>query len=377
MNLKSLNEPDLVELLKMKVRTERKITSEIIAIIQEVFRRRIYLNYGVTSISAFLIQVIGYSKGAAQRRLDAAKLSNELPEIHEALKSGDLNLSHVSLLAYGIRQKENESSEKVSLSKKREILKKLKEVPADKGDVIVSQELDLILKQHDVCRKQKDESVRAEMTFTKEEQAEIERAKSLLSHQIKNPKHSELYLFLVRDLLKRKDPLKKNFDGKKHDGKRNDEKRLEQKKCEEQRGVEKRREENKSEAKIYEAKKRENLNPEIKVNSGTELESVRKKKGKRSYLSTRIDRRLHERDGSCRWKDPKTGEVCGSKYQLQRDHIVPIWAGGTNELENLQLLCATHNRLKYEIEVGKWTLSDQRDEYRREFEPKMRDLIFA
>jgi hypothetical protein len=268
LDLKKLDSATLVDGLKVRVQTERKITSEIIEFIQEIDRRRVYLEYGVTSLFSFLTDVIGYSRSAAQRRIEAARLSNEVPEIHESFKSGELNLSHVSLLAQAIKQKEKETSSKVSGAQKQQILEKLKSQPIDKSEVILAKELNLKLKSHDVYHPQKDESLRAEMTFSKNEMVEIERAKSLLSHQIANPKLSELFLFLVRDLLKRKDPLKKK----------------------------------------------------ITPASGHTMRQYG-----RTYTPVSFDKALHERDQSCRWKDPKTGKVCCSTFQLQKDHIVPLW----------------------------------------------------
>jgi 5-methylcytosine-specific restriction endonuclease McrA len=43
---------------------------------------------------------------------------------------------------------------------------------------------------------------------------------------------------------------------------------------------------------------------------------------------------------------PKTHKQCEAKFYLQTEHIVPFAKGGTSQLQNLQLLCPAHNRLR-------------------------------
>jgi hypothetical protein len=37
---------------------------------------------------------------------------------------------------------------------------------------------------------------------------------------------------------------------------------------------------------------------------------------------------------------------CGSDFDIQYDHVIPVARGGSNEVDNLQILCATCNRKK-------------------------------
>jgi 5-methylcytosine-specific restriction endonuclease McrA len=37
---------------------------------------------------------------------------------------------------------------------------------------------------------------------------------------------------------------------------------------------------------------------------------------------------------------------CGSNFDLQYDHIIPVVMGGATTVENVQLLCATCNQRK-------------------------------
>ncbi len=70
------------------------------------------------------------------------------------------------------------------------------------------------------------------------------------------------------------------------------------------------------------------------------------------HIPAETNRAVHCRDKCCQWVDPVTGRKCGSTFQLQIDHRQPIWAGGTDDISNLQILCAAHNRAKYQ--AGGW-----------------------
>jgi len=48
--------------------------------------------------------------------------------------------------------------------------------------------------------------------------------------------------------------------------------------------------------------------------------------------------------GQCCYRH--NGRRCDSRFQLQIDHIISLAQGGTNALNNLQLLCRKHNQVK-------------------------------
>ena len=57
-----------------------------------------------------------------------------------------------------------------------------------------------------------------------------------------------------------------------------------------------------------------------------------------------MKREVLARDQVCQSKDPQTGEVCGSTFFLQVDHLPPTALDGTNEPGNLSVLCSRHNK---------------------------------
>lgn len=60
---------------------------------------------------------------------------------------------------------------------------------------------------------------------------------------------------------------------------------------------------------------------------------------RRAPLTKQLRRAVFDRDGGrC--------VECGSTFDLQYDHIIPVAKGGATSLENLQLLCSTCNQVK-------------------------------
>ena len=73
-------------------------------------------------------------------------------------------------------------------------------------------------------------------------------------------------------------------------------------------------------------------------------ESSRARRSRR-HIPAAVRRAVWRRDGgTCCYQDPLTGVTCGSTHLLQIDHIVPVAQGGSDDIANLRLLCAVHNR---------------------------------
>ena len=344
--------------LRQLVQTERKITAEIIELIREIDQKRYYLDYGHTSMFSFLVKEMGYTPSAVMRRIDAARLMREIPELQNDLKSGAINLSQVSMLAQAVRQKQKEikgsqkknafkeigvSQRQVSTETKSVLLEKVKSQDLIATQKIIAQGLDLKVQAYEKKSYQKDESVRWEVIFTKEQLQDLERVKELISHQYPNPTMSEVFSFLAKQFLNRKDPIRQ--------------------KSKEKTGVKESKESNCIEtayaAPVVQA--RQVTEDAVAMISKDEVKlehrQARRQTGPR-YISQKIKQQIFKRDQCCQWtqetinaKGEITKTKCGSKFQLQIDHIKPKWQDGANNPANLQLLCSTHNKLKYQYEI--------------------------
>ena len=55
----------------------------------------------------------------------------------------------------------------------------------------------------------------------------------------------------------------------------------------------------------------------------------------------------------CTFKEPSTGRVCGERFMIERDHIIPKANGGDESIRNGRALCRAHNQLMSEKLLGK------------------------
>jgi len=182
-SLKQMGDSLLHEKIKSLAAEERHLTGLVLEHIAEVDRRQLYIPMAYSSLFDYLTKAIGYSAGSAQRRIDAARLLRKVPEVLVEFESGAIHLSQISKLQRACRQVKKESSLIVETSMQKEIIEKLKNKNNDETDLILAQELNIKIVKDDKTRTQRNESVRVELTFSKEEMVLIRRAQDLLSHK--------------------------------------------------------------------------------------------------------------------------------------------------------------------------------------------------
>jgi hypothetical protein len=257
--LEKLKDSELHLNLKNLVSKERELLHEILLHVAEVDRRKLHLAMAYPSLWEYMLS-LGYSESSAYRRIQAARLLNRLPEIGSKIEEGSINLSQACEL------------EKVDQKHLPKLIEKLEYKSKTETQIILAQELDLPIKHTETQKPQKDESIRIELTFTKEEWEKIKEVKDLLSHALKDQDTKTLINHLVTKELKK------------------------------------------------------------------------------SQKSTSAAKVILKRDQSCQFIDHKTNKQCNSKHLLQVDHIQPKYAGGSNDPTNLRILCAHHNRYRYQRE---------------------------
>ena len=183
LNPSKLKDHELNIKIKNLTHEERKLTQTILDHIAEVDRRKLYLKLAFPSLFEYLTKEIGYSAGAAQRRIDAARLIQKFPEVGQKIENGSLNLAQISKTQQTFRQVKKESGVAVPLDAQKRVIEKLENLNTQDTELILAQEFQLEVKTKAKTYTQRDESVRVEMTFTKDEMNLMRQAEAVLSNK--------------------------------------------------------------------------------------------------------------------------------------------------------------------------------------------------
>ncbi len=137
MKLSHLTNEILLFDTKNLVSSERSATAKLLHHLKEIDRRKLFSDLKYSSLFDYCVNELGYSEGSAQRRIVAARMLAEIPEIESKIKSGKLTLTNISQVGQFFKDKKERKEillEIEGLSKK-ECEKKLfelsgKEIPA-------------------------------------------------------------------------------------------------------------------------------------------------------------------------------------------------------------------------------------------------------
>ncbi len=324
--------------------TEACVAADFLVLLQELDASRGWARLGYASLFDFCHLNLNLTRAEAYSRTRLARLAGEVPQVLSLLRSGEIKLSALRILA-PILTPQNFSDVFAAIRGKttREVEDyrntfRVHEKPAPRGVVrtmyspIMSEaHCEATAERH--CEPQANannsappmqKSVRMALTLNEELWEKYRRACNLSNHSSSGTDVAEMMEMLLDHYLKKHDAAAKQVQL-----------------AERQRGC-------------------------VSAGVGTAIashsrlaisprgEKASHKEQPSRYIPKQIRREVRERDGNrCAYVDATTGKRCDCERGLQYDHIVPFAQGGaSNTSQNLRLLCGTHNRLAAEHAFG-------------------------
>ncbi|MBK9294799.1 MAG: HNH endonuclease [Oligoflexia bacterium] len=362
--LKTLSKNDLITELKNLVSEERKLLSLVLDYLSEVQSRKLYLEMGYPSLFEFCVKELNYSESSAQRRISAMGLIKDIPEVKTKIESGHLNLTTLAQAAMFIGQEKRVNQKSYNINQKRELLEKLENKSKRECERELIKISPLATIPQDRERIITEEKIEVRFVITKELKEKLERVKALISHKKANPSYEELLLELAEIALKKLDKSVdkvKSVDsckkGNKEMGIIKDEQVSNSKdRCQnalplvevknseaQQVGKESANSQNTSVAKTLSNTRHTRSSMQSNPLTINPIPNSR-------YIPAYIKRQVWQRDqGRCQYQSTNSAQKCNSTYFIQIDHVTPFSHGGSStDINNLRLLCANHNRYRWE-----------------------------
>ncbi len=197
----------------------------------------------------------------------------------EKLEMGVLNLTVLSQVQSAIHREEKRTGEKFTQEEKEDLLSKVEGKPAEAAQKIMAEEFPDSTRPKETFRARTADESTLTITLKEEAVQDLRRAKEVLSNALPSGNYAEVISRVLKERLKRSDPLK-------------------------------------------------------------------------SAADKRRVRVLKRANGQCEFVSESTGRRCTAREHLELDHIKPLSLGGTDDEENLRVLCREHNLYEAERILG-------------------------
>lgn len=309
MDLRMVSDDALLKRTKELALQEREILIHVLHHLREIGRRRLFSDLGYGSLYIYCVEHLGYSNDQAYRRISAARLLTEVPEVETKIVKGALNVTTLSMAQTFFRQAEKAQRSRqenlVSLDAKEKlnILSQLDNKSTREAEKILmkfSGDLDLT-QNHEKVRAVGEDTSELKIFVNNAVLEKIKTLKGLLAHSHPNISLNELFDMLCDLGISKWDKAKKN--SRTHQN--------------------------------YQAKYDEPRASTCDTNSFDGSQKIAAPKVKRIFSKMRKNVWKHA-DSKC--------EKCGSKFALHVDHRQPLGMGGSDEASNLRLLCRSCNQ---------------------------------
>jgi 5-methylcytosine-specific restriction endonuclease McrA len=345
MNLKHLTDDQLEDSLGILVRKERETLSAILHHLLEVNRRRLFSKYHCKSLHDYACKKYGYSEREAGLRITAMYLLKDVPQATRQIEEGSVSLTNLVQAQVHFRKEAKENIDRTAVEK-LELITKLENCSKTEAQQVIADEAETLFRAGGVSVPlSRDEN----MPFRPSAQL---KAKLRRLREVKTHASLEDLIEEMTDLaLGAWDPLEKAKRAVARKAKKetmlggpqqNETQTQIQKEMRTKnrvaQGLNKTQEkfstpESKRCVEVHNGVAEKN---DSRPSCGIERKSRCGQKRPR-YIQMKVRHDLQLRDqAKC--------VNCGSRKNLEPDHVQDFARGGSNEIENLRLLCRSCNQ---------------------------------
>jgi 5-methylcytosine-specific restriction endonuclease McrA len=337
-NLRECGDDELISGLDRLVARERQVTADVLAHLAEVDARKLYAHRAYASLFQYVVENLGYSEGAARRRITAARLARRFPLILERLAIGAIHLSGLTLLGPHLTEANHVEWLDEARGKSKRRLEELVAARLPRPDVLpmivpVTSAAEPAADPDSAAREPASPQSRPvsgtaplsaesfSVTFTIDRQTRdtLAEAQDLLRHAVPDGDLGAIVGRALDGLVK---GLRKRKFGE----------------------------------------------------TDTPREGTKASPGSRRFPAA-VKREVAERDDrSCSFVSDD-GRRCGATAWLEYDHRDPRGRGGPSTADNARLLCATHNALHAERTYGREHIEARKREHRARPRAVPADLV--
>ena len=119
MQKRNYSDHELITKLKQEVAREREALVLVLEYLAEVEQRRLYNKYGYSTLWEFVVKELGYDSGSAQRRINAMRVSRDIPEVKQALQTARLSLSTVAMVEQFTKNEKNRDVKRIHVTRRK------------------------------------------------------------------------------------------------------------------------------------------------------------------------------------------------------------------------------------------------------------------
>lgn len=194
MNLKHVADDVLLNDIKILVKDERALSIKVLHHLKEIEIRRLFADLGYSSLFEYATNDLGYSHPAAMRRINSARLLQEIPSLENKIISGKLSLSNIAQAAKLFKRQE------ITIDAKKSIMSQLENKSTRECEKMLS------MFESNSIPEDKIKTITPELssltvTLTDKTLQNLEKLKSQLAH--KNFNNDELLNFIFNLALEK------------------------------------------------------------------------------------------------------------------------------------------------------------------------------